>query len=409
MLVLSVFLSACMGLIPLEDEPVNGDFGPQTSLQEQQTATFETLWKHLQENYIYFESADVNWEALHDQYLERVQAGLTPEEFSATIEELEAELPEGSLAYQSRAERIEADVADISSYEGIGAFVGFIEEPQPHIVLLDVIEGSPAEQAGLKAHDSIVEIDGSPILLDEGIAAVERVRGPAGSSVSLSIQSPGESTHTVQVKRGKLNSTGRLRAYNLIGSDYGYLLFPPVGYDALDEDLVRSLQAFTTNRRLEGLILDLRIASSTRGWPLETIYTMFFDGPMGEFYTRDDKQSVQVEGKDLFGSQGVPLVVLVGRNTTGTPEILAASLQAQERATVIGETTPGTIEGATSYYLPDGSELFIETTSFLLPNGDDVGTQGVIPDIAVEAGWDEVQPDDDPVLDQAVQYLDGQQ
>lgn len=408
-LVLSLFLSACMGLIPLEDEPVTGGFGPQTSLKEQQTATFETLWKHLQENYIYFESADVNWETLHDRYLQRVQAGLTPEEFSALIEELEAELPEGSLAYQSRAERIEADVADTSSYEGIGAFVGFIEEPQPHIVLLDVIEGSPAEQAGLKAHDSIFEIDGSPILLDEGITAVDRVRGPAGSSVMLSIQSPGESTRTVEVKRGKLNSTGRLRAYNLIGNDYGYLLFPPVGYDTLDEDLLRSLQAFTTNRRLEGLILDLRIASSTRGWPLEAIYTMFFDGPMGEFYNREDKQLIQVEGQDVFGSQKVPLVVLVGRNTTGTPEILAASLQAQERATVIGETTPGTIEGATSYYLPDGSELFIETTSFMLPNGDDVGAQGVIPDIAVEAGWDEVQPEDDPVLDQAVQYLDGQQ
>jgi len=408
-LVLSLFLSSCIGLIPLEDEPVTGDFGPQTSLQEQQTATFETLWKHLQDNYIYFESAEINWETLHDQYLQRVQAGLTAEEFSTLIEELEAELPEGSLAYQSRAERIEADVADTSSYEGIGAFVGFVEEPEPHIVLLDVIEGSPAEQAGLKAHDSIFEIDGSPILLEEGIAAVDRVRGPAGSSVTLSIQSPGESIRSVEVKRGKLNSTGRLRAFNLVGNEYGYLLFPPVGYDTLDEDVVKSLQAFTSNRRLEGLILDLRIASSTRGWPLEAIYTIFFDGPMGEFYNRNDKQLIQVEGQDVFGSQEVPLVVLVGENTSGTPEILAASLQAHDRATVIGEKTLGTIEGATSFYLPDGSELFIETTSFVLPNGDEVGTQGVTPDILVEAGWDEVQPDADPVLDQAVEHLDGQQ
>ena len=408
-LVLSLFLSACIGLIPLEEEPASGDFGPQTSLQEQQAATFETLWKHLQENYIYFESADVNWDTLHDQYLQRVRAGLTPEEFSALIEELEAELPEGSLAYQSRAERIEADVADTSSYEGIGAFVGFIEEPEPHIVLLDVIEGSPAEQAGLKAHDSIFEIDGSPILLQEGIAAVDRVRGPAGSSVTLSIQSPGEPVRSVEVKRGKLNSTGRLEAYNLTGTNYGYLLFPPVGYDTLEEDVVRSLQALTTNRTLEGLILDLRVASSTRGWPLEAIYTMFFNGPMGEFYNRNDKQLIQVEGQDVFGSQEVPLVVLVGRNTNGTPEILAASLQAHKRATVIGEKTPGSIEGATSYYLPDGSELFIETTSFMLPNGEDIGTQGFLPEILVETGWDEIQPNDDPVLDQAIVHLDGQQ
>ena len=407
-LILSLFLSACMGLIPLEEEAGTGDFGPQTSLQEQQTETFEQLWNHLQENYIYFETSDVNWDALRDQYLQRVQAGLTPEEFSTLLEELQAELPEDSLGYRSRTERIEADVADTSSYEGIGAFVGFSEEPQPHIVLLDVIDGSPAEQAGLKAHDSILEIDGSPILLEEGLTAVDRVRGPAGSSVTLSIQSPGEPSRSVEVKRGKLNSTGKLEAYNLTGTNYGYLLFPPVGYDALDEDVMKSLQAFTTNRTLEGLILDLRIASSTRGWPLEAMYTMFHNGPMGEFYTRNDKQLIQVEGQDVFGSQDVPLVVLVGGNTSGTPEILAASLQAQERATVIGEKTPGSIEGATSYYLPDGSELFIQTTSFMLPNGAEVGTQGVLPDVAVEAGWDEIHPNNDPVLDQAIEHLDEQ-
>jgi carboxyl-terminal processing protease len=408
-LLFSFLLSACMGLLPLEEEPVAGDFGPQLSLQEQQTETFETLWKHLEENYIYYETAEVDWDSLHDQYLQRVNAGLTPEEFSALIEDLQAELPDGSLAYQSRAERIETDIADTSSYEGIGAFVGFNEEPEPHIVLLDVIEGSPAEQAGLKAHDSIFEIDGSPILLKEGITAVDRVRGPAGSSVTLGIQSPSGSERSVEVKRGKLSSTGQLEAYNLTGTNYGYLLFPPVGYDTLDEDVVKSLEAFTTNRQLEGLILDLRIASSTRGWPLEAIYTMFYNGAMGEFYNRKDKQMVEVKGQDVFGSQEVPLVVLVGRNTSGTPEILAASLQLHERAVVIGEKTPGSIEAATSYYLPNGSEIFVQTTSFVLPNGIEIGTTGVLPDVPIEAGWDEILPDDDPVLDRAIETLEQEQ
>ena len=407
-IILSLFLSSCMGLIPLEEEVVSGEFGPQTSLQEQQTQTFEALWKNLEENYIYYETADVNWAGLREQYLERVNAGLTAEEFSSLIEELQAELPEGSLAYQSRAERIEADVADTSSYEGIGAFVGFNEEPEPHIVLLDVIEGSPAEQAGLKAHDSIFAIDGNPILLEEGLRAVDRVRGPAGSSVTLSVQSPGGSERSVEVKRGKLTSTGRLEAYNLTGTNYGYLLFPPVGYDTLDEEVAQSLQAFTTNRELEGLILDLRIASSSRGWPLEAIYTIFDNGALGDFYNRTDRQSVEVEGQDVFGSQEVPMAILVGQNTNGTPEILAAGLQVNQRAIVIGEKTPGSIEGATSFYLPDGSEVFIQTTSFALPNGDEVGTDGVVPDVAVDAGWDEILPNQDPVLDRAIEYLDEQ-
>jgi carboxyl-terminal processing protease len=101
-------------------------------------------------------------------------------------------------------------------------------------------------------------------------------------------------------------------------------------------------------------------------------------------------------------------MILVGQNTTGFPEILAGSLQMHKRATVIGETTPGAIETSTSYYLPDGSQAFIETTSFVLPNGDEIGTTGVIPDISLEQGWDEVLPNNDPVLDRAIQYLDEQ-
>jgi len=408
LLLLSFVLSACIGLIPLKEEPVTGEFGPKTSLQDQQTKTFEAIWKNLQDNYIYFETANVDWDGLHDRYLGRIQAGLTPDEFTGLIQDLETELPEGSLLYESRAERIESDTADTSSYEGIGAFVGFNKDPEPHIVLLAVIEGSPAEKAGLQAHDSILAIDGNPIDLEEGISAVDRVRGPAGSSVTLSIQSPGTRERSVEVKRGKLASTGKLEAENLPGTNYGYLLFPPVGYNGMEADVLQSLETFTTNKKMEGLILDLRIASSTRGWPLEALYTMFGNGLMGDFYTRNEKQAVDITGKDSFSSQKVPLVLLVGQNTTGFPEIFAASLQADKRATVIGETTPGTIETTSSYYLPDGSQVFIATTSFALPNGQEVGTTGVIPDLVVQAGWDEVLPEKDPVLDQAVRYLDEQ-
>jgi C-terminal peptidase prc len=409
LLMMSFILSGCIGLIPLEEEPATGEFGPQASPQEQQTKTFEVLWKNLEENYIYFGSAEVDWQALHDKYLDRINTGLTSEEFAAMIKELEAELPAGSLVHETRAERIERDTTDTSSYEGIGAFVGFSDEPEPHIVLLDVIEGSPAEKAGLQAHDSIFAIDGSPILLEEGITAVDRVRGPAGSSVTLDVQTPGTAERSVEVKRGKLTSTGKLKASVIQGTNYGYLLFPPVGYDTLQADVVQSMQKFSNDKTLEGLVIDLRIASSTRGWPLEDMYTMFDDGELGEFYDRNDKQMVEVTGQDTFSSQDVPLVVLVGQNTTGFPEIFAASLQIHERAFVIGETTPGAVETTSSFYLPDGSQAFIATTSFVLPNGEELGTTGVVPDLPIAVGWDDVSPEQDPVLDRAIETLDGQQ
>lgn len=408
---LSVALSACIELLPLDEKPIAGDYGPSYSPQEHQARVFEAIWTHLQNSYIYYENADADWDTLNKKYLERINAGLSNEEFTALIQELQTELPSGSLTYQSRAERIEAQTADSSTYDGIGAFIGFNEEPVPHIILLSVIQGSPAEEAGLKAHDSISKIDGNPIQLEEGLNAVNRIRGPAGSTVTLNVQSPGEPERSIELQRAKLTSTGKLEASMLPGpDDYGYTLFPPVGYDTLMEDVVAGLQTFTTNRTLEGLILDLRIASSARGsWPLEELFKLFHDGNVGEFYNATQEQVLNINGEDQFSSQTVPLIILVGENTTGFPEILAAGLQASSRAMVVGANTPGAIETTTPFYLPNGALIFVESTSFRLLNGEEIGNSGVKPDVEVEAGWDEVLPDADPVIEAAVKLLDAQE
>jgi len=408
-LLLSLGLSACIGLLPLEDSPASGEYGPQYSLQEHQTRTFDALWTNLQNSYIHFDSSGVDWKALHETYQSRIDKGLTDDEFQSMLKGLETDLPNGSLLYQSRTERIDGDITDFSTYEGIGAFVGFNPKPEPHIILLAIMAGSPAEKAGLKAHDSIYAIDGDPVLLDEGIQAVERVRGPSGSTVTLTVQSPGKAKRPVDVQRGKLTSTAKLEASQVPGTNYGYMLFPAISYSTLGQDVLQAFQTLTTNQKLEGLILDLRIAGRSTDWPLESLSTLFYNGPIGEFYSRTDSQPLQVTGQDVAGSQTLPLVILVGSNTQGFPEILAATLQANKRATIIGATTPGAMETSSTFYLPDGSRIFVETTSFKLPNGDEIGNSGVKPDVQIEAGWDDIQPNDDPVIDSAVKVLESQQ
>jgi C-terminal processing protease CtpA/Prc len=243
------------------------------------------------------------------------------------------------------------------------------------------------------------------VLLEEGLAVVERIRGPAGSSVSLDVQSPGKPKRVVDVERAKLTSTGRLEAYNIVGTDYGYLLFPPMGYDGLDQDVIVGLQSLTSNRELDGLILDLRVANSSGGWPLEVLFTMFHDGSIGELYNRIDAQPLQVQGQDVFSSQSVPLVILVGENTTGFPEVFAAGLQMDERAIIVGAPTNGAVETSSTFFLPDGSRMFVQSTSFRLLNGEEIGNNGITPDFVVEAAWDDIQPNDDPVLERALLVL----
>jgi len=405
----SLALSACGSLLNAAEEVVQGDYGPVYSSQEHQTRTFDAAWKYLTENYIHYDTADVDWDAIHAKYQSQIDAGLSNAEFSDLMGELEADLPLGALVYQSRSERIEADIADSATYEGIGAIVGFQKEEKPHVVILDVMDGSPAEEAGLQPHDSIYQIDGDPILLDEGLTVVNRIRGPAGSTVTLQVQTPGETERAVEVTRGKLVSSGKLEAHEIEGTNYGYILFPPLSYQDMTQDVLKSLQEFTTNKKLDGLILDLRVAGSTRGWPLQDLLIMFHNGEIGEFYNREDQvQPLSIQGDDYLSSQTVPLVILTGSNTSGSPEILAASLQAGKRATIIGQTTSGAVEVTEAFYLPDGSRIFIETGSFRLANGEEVGADGLQPDVLLDAGWDDVQPNADPVLDRAIEILDEQ-
>jgi C-terminal processing protease CtpA/Prc len=240
---------------------------------------------------------------------------------------------------------------------------------------------------------------------------VQRIRGLAGSTVSLEVQTPGRAKRSITVTRGQLTSTGELQVDQIIKTSgfYGYLLFPPVAYDTLIDDVLGSIQVLTTNRHLDGLILDLRVAGSTGSWPLEEMLTVFQNGDIGEFYTRTESQAFSVDGRDIFGSQSVPLVILVGQNTAGFPEILAASLQAGERAVIIGAPTSGSIETTSAFYLPDGSQAFVESTSFRLPNGEEPGQNGIKPDVPIEADWDEVVPNADPVLEAAVEALGANQ
>jgi len=407
-LIVSIALSACANLLPQDEEPLTGDYGSPYTPQEHQLRTFEALWKNVQDNYIYFDTADVDWDALHTKYTNQIKGGLSNEQFTTLLHDLESDLPAGTLTYQSRAERIKVDTTDNSTYGGIGAYIGFQAQPEPHIVILAVMEGSPAEKAGLQAHDSLLKVDGSPILLEEGIAAIQRVRGPAGTSVELTVQSPGKAERVVQVRRAQLTSSSKLQAYEIAGKPLAYILVPPLTYTGLMDDVKANLQTFTTSKTLNGLILDLRVAGSAGGWPLQDLFTIFRDGEIGEFYDRVNAQTARITGQDMFGSQTVPLIILVGQNTTGSPEILAASLQAYDRAIIVGEATPGSIEATTSYNLPDGSRVFIETTSFRLPGGGDIGNSGVKPDFQVEAGWDDILPTHDPVLEKAIELLEAQ-
>jgi C-terminal peptidase prc len=316
-----------------------------------------------------------------------------------------AELPEGAAAWQTRAERIEAERDSATSIEGIGAFVAFRSDPQPHMVLLAVMPDSPAEAAGLNAHDSIVALDGEPVTLEEGQGAVMRIRGPAGSEVTLTVRSPGRLRRDVVVTRGSIVASDALTGGALAEGTVGYLLFPATSPDDLANDVIAGLRILGEERELEGMVLDLRIASGQDGWPLLEMMTLFADGELGEVYSRERIDPIVVSGRNISDSQSLPLAIIVGPDTSGAPEIFAAALQSIGRARVVGLPTEGRVGVTSEHALPDGSRAFVLSASYRTPDGRDIGQQGVQPDVLVELDWDEVTEQSDPVRGTAASEL----
>ncbi len=369
-------------------------------------AVFDRAWGAVESQYVRDDFNGLDWDSLGDEYRGQVSAGLSDEQFAETMQTLLANLPDNQATFETRAQRLELETADLRTYHGIGAFISFRQEPEPHVVILSVIRDSPAEAAGLDAHDSIYAIDGQPFTPADAEAPAERVRGEPDSTVVLTVQSPDGPRREVTIERAQIQAADVLRGGYLEDLGVAYYRIPVAAESTLGQTIAENLLSIGEDQPLNGLIIDLRVARSGNGsWPLSQMLTLFGNGEVGEYYTRDGSDPLAIEGRNLAGSQTVPMMILVGPDTEGAPEIFAAALQSAGRARLIGLPTPGSVEGITEVPLPDGSRMFLATSSFRTPDNVDLADTGLTPDVAVNGDWDQISSEQDPVLAAALSLL----
>jgi len=399
-----LFLAACAAQTstPVLLDPPTPD--AQQSAEHQQRVLQE-IQELIGQEYIYPEFAGVEWQAQADLLARRIEAGLSPADFEQALGALVGMLPAETASFATRAERVSDEFSSTPTYEGIGAFVSIRSEPTPRILLLSVMQDSPAEVAGLRAHDAVLAVDGEPVRAEEGFAVVERVRGPAGSEVVLQVISPAGEPRQVTVQRGQLTAQDFVRGGALSPGVF-YLLVPVAADTTLLNATVQLLEtAAEEGDPVRGLILDLRIAGSAGGWPLSEMLALLSDGEMGAYVDREQRTPMAIPGEDIANSQSVPIAILIGPDTSGVPELFAAALRSQGRARLVGLPTPGNVLTFQRRILPDGSLLTFAESSFVTPSGEDLGLAGLSPDLLVEADWDQVTPADDPVLSRALELL----
>jgi carboxyl-terminal processing protease len=378
-----------------------------------QMQVFEKLWSDVDENYLYPDFNGLDWNAVHTAYRQRIQAGLNNADFYAAMADMIASLGDDHSQFLTPDQQAaqQAEYEGNLDYVGIGVILSAVPERKRAVVNV-VFPGSPAEEAGLQMHDSILSVDGQPILDADGYMT-SILRGPEGTSVSVMTQRPGEDPRPVTITRRRIAGSVPVASQvitSTLGKRIGYILITTFVDSTTDDQVGAALESMTADGPLDGLIIDNRLNEG--GYENVLIGTLryFLSGVVGHFYNRQNESALNLgKGKDIHGSLTVPMVVMVGPGTVSFGEICSGILKDTGRAYVIGETTDGNVEILYGYDLPDGSIAWIAHDAFRPLNHPDANWEktGIVPDFSAPAPWDLYTLETDPAVIAALDYLDG--
>ena len=417
LVIISACLSACTGRPLLSTVGFNSPIPYETPNQaESHQLIFDTLWNEVNDNYLRQDFGGADWEQINRTYADRLTPNLTHNEFHQLLKEMVAEIPNSGIQLVTREERLDRSVSQTQGFSVVGPFVAIRDNPdeEPRLVVLHVVPGSPAAEAGLRPHDAILGIDGKSIETGLGEEATKQFRGVDGSNIQLIVRSPQQEPRIVTITRQQFRSEPvELQSSILPGTDILYVVFPPhEDRNILNEfsAVLEQIQRLNSNSR--GLIIDMRLMTGVQRSAVFQLMPLFADGDVavrtGALTDSSEQNPISISGvpSPLQNAGQLPLVLITSKETSGPAELFAAALQDQGRATIIGQKTAGSLQNFEPKFLQDGSQLLMPTSTIIMTNSQrDVGQLGVEPDILIDSSWDEFTSANDPAIDQAIRTI----
>ena len=347
-----------------------------------------------------FDSLSEVWTVIQDSYVN--QSAIDNEKLAqGAIDGMLQALGDPYSSYYDNYSTLEDYLQ--GSFEGIGATVS---KESGQLTVVSPIKGSPAEQAGIKAGDVILEIDGEPTNDLTVTEAVMKIRGPKETTVTLLIQHEGESTPVeMQIVRAEITEPSV--DYKSLPNDIGYIQIAYFADHTVSEFQTALNDAIGNGSK--GLSLDLR---GNPGGYLDVVADIadeFLDGGVILYEATDSLEII----RDWTASPGglavdIPLVVLVDNSSASGSEVLAGALQDHGRAVIIGTQTFGKGSVDSTYELQDGSALYLTTARWLTPDKHAIEGVGITPDYVVEQSDEDTASDVDTQLNFAIEYIESQ-
>lgn len=337
---------------------------------------------------------------LEEYYLNEIDNQKTVE---GAIKGYVAGLGDPYTEYITKDEMEEYTVNLMGNYVGIGIYMVANTEKNTVDVLMP-IKGSPAEEAGILAGDTIISVDGIEYTSENMDAAAAAIKGKEGSTVKLKIERNQE-IKTFEIKRRKV-ITNPVES-KILQNDIGYIQIT-----SFDEETANSFKnefIELKNQGISSLIIDLR--NNGGGLVDSTLQIADYIVPKGKelliTVNKDKEEVIEKAKQDALIDMNI--VVLVNENSASASEILAGALKDLDEATIVGKTTygKGVIQELLSF--KDGSGLKVTTHEYYTPNRNKINGIGIVPDEVVELpqGVNSlyVTEDNDTQLQKAIEIL----
>ena len=286
-------------------------------------------------------------------------------------------------------------------YYGIGAYIGIDTETSlPR--LTGIIDGTPAQESGLRAGDLIYQVDGTDVQGLELEQVTSLVKGEEGTTVHLTIIREGESDYLeIDVVRRQVESPTVNQ--EMLDDRIGYIQITE--FDTVTLDQFTEALAVCRGKGMEGLILDLR---GNPGGNLSTVCEIARQIlPEGLIVYTEDKNGKRTE-YSCDGEHEITeeLVVLVDGNSASASEILAGAIKDYGIGTLVGTTTFGKGIVQRIISLTDGSAVKLTVSHYYTPNGNNIHEVGIEPDVEIAFDGDAYYNDDvDNQLQKAIEVM----
>jgi carboxyl-terminal processing protease len=248
------------------------------------------------------------------------------------------------------------------------------------IRVVEVLEGTPAQAAGIQEGDIVKVVDGEDVTDMDLNEVVKLIRGPEGSTVSIGMMRPPSSDLIYfDIVRGDIEIP--VIGMEMKEGNVGYLRLTDWTED-VDEKLFEAL-ASLREQGAQALVLDLRSNPGGYMEPAIKAADLFLrDGIIVTSQGRVAGTDREYEAEPAV-EWDLPVVILVDRGSASSSEIFAAALSDNERAILVGETTFGKGSIQKIFRQDDGSGIRLTVARYYTPNGSSIDDQGIDPDVVV--------------------------